>query len=132
MQLRRIYDRFRKPKGYSCYWVLTHFASAEGAALFINTTLTDEHHHLLGNGRLLRGGDIVPFALGRSIDKMYYTHTIICSRCQTVAEYDDDGKSLDCLPDGVFVDDSGSPFDGLWVCSECMVGNNGDTLPEFD
>ncbi len=53
--------------------------------------------------------------------------SITCSRCNYSEEYEDDGVSLDCMPDGILV--NGGPE---WVCDECMVDSDGNTLPEFD
>ena len=50
---------------------------------------------------------------------------ITCRDCKETIEYDDDGVTFDCMPDGVMVD-------GGWVCSDCMVDAEGNTLPEFD
>ena len=52
--------------------------------------------------------------------------TITCELCSDVGEYVDDGKTLSCMPDGVLID-SGTG----WVCSDCMVDDNGETLPQF-
>lgn len=57
---------------------------------------------------------------------------ITCSRCKETQEYDDDGVTFDCMPDGVMVDDPHDPFTALWVCSDCMVDKDGNTLQEFD
>ena len=55
--------------------------------------------------------------------------TIQCDRCEEWVEYQDDGATVDCMPDGVLVlAADGSPG---WVCSECMVDDDGNTLPEF-
>ena len=55
------------------------------------------------------------------------TATITCDRCKEEYEYLDDGQTLDCMPDGVLV--NGGPE---WVCSDCMVDEDGNTLPEFN
>ncbi len=52
--------------------------------------------------------------------------SITCSVCKETIEYDDDGITVDCMPDGVF------PGGGeAWVCSDCMVDDDGNTLPEY-
>ena len=52
---------------------------------------------------------------------------LTCTRCKETIEYEDDGVSTDCMPDGVFLEDGSE-----WVCSDCMVDDDGNTLPEFD
>ena len=51
--------------------------------------------------------------------------SITCQACNETMDYDDDGVTFDCMPDGVMVGD------GKWVCGDCMVDDNGETLPEF-
>ena len=52
--------------------------------------------------------------------------TITCANCGESFEYEDDGLTVDCMPDGVLV--NGGPE---WVCSDCMVDASGETLPEY-
>lgn len=40
--------------------------------------------------------------------------TIVCDYCGTSFEYEDDGVSLDCLPDGAL-------HEGSWYCSDCIA-----------
>lgn len=51
---------------------------------------------------------------------------VTCSKCGEEQEYDDDGETFACMPDGIL------PGDGTWVCADCMVDKGGNTLPEYD
>jgi hypothetical protein len=47
---------------------------------------------------------------------------VYCSKCGNPYPYED--EELDGLPHGVVIDDR-------WICSTCMVDENGETLPEY-
>ena len=49
---------------------------------------------------------------------------ITCCKCGQTYSYDDDGKTFACMPDGIMVSRE-------WVCSDCMVDEEGETLPEY-
>ena len=51
--------------------------------------------------------------------------SITCEVCKDTVEYEDDGKTFDCMPDGVMVGN------GKWVCGDCMVDENGETKSEY-
>ena len=54
------------------------------------------------------------------------TNHIECSHCHEIYEYEDDGETYNCMPNGVF------PYGGLdWLCDECMTCPKCD-CPCFD
>jgi len=50
--------------------------------------------------------------------------TVTCCKCGETQEYEDDGETFDCMPDGIITPDG-------WVCSDCLVDEDGDTLLEY-
>ena len=47
--------------------------------------------------------------------------TITCDECGESYEYDDDGKTFDCMPDGEMIN-------GKWYCSNCLYDEDGNYL----
>ena len=57
-------------------------------------------------------------------------NSVTCSVCGEDVDFEDDVKdgvgSAECMPDGVILPS------GAWVCSDCMVDDEGNVKPEYD
>ena len=62
----------------------------------------------------------------RPLPKNFKLGVETCDYCKYSFEYEDDGKTFACLPDGIVVD-------GGWYCTDCIYCENcGESLEDQD